>query len=79
MTAAELDGIVWHKSSYSASNGNCVEVGWRKTSYSAGNGNCVEVAWPEVAGVAVRDSKHATGLTLAFPVTDWRTFLAKLG
>jgi hypothetical protein len=79
MSAAELDGIVWHKSSYSAANGDCVEVGWRKSSYSAGNGGCVEVAWPRVAGVAVRDSKYAAGPTLAFPVTDWRSFVAKLG
>ena len=26
MTAHELDGLVWRKSSYSAGNGNCVEV-----------------------------------------------------
>lgn len=78
MTMVELDGIVWHKSSYSAANGNCVEVGWRKSSYSAANGDCVEVAWPQPAGVALRDSKHATGPTLAFPVTDWRSFLTKI-
>jgi len=26
MTAPELDGIAWHKSSYSAESGACVEV-----------------------------------------------------
>ncbi len=26
MTAPELDGIVWHTSSYSYESGNCVEV-----------------------------------------------------
>ena len=26
MTATELDGIVWRKSSYSGDNGDCVEV-----------------------------------------------------
>ena len=26
MTAHEPDGIVWHTSSYSGTNGNCVEV-----------------------------------------------------
>ncbi|HEX7658702.1 MAG TPA: DUF397 domain-containing protein [Pseudonocardiaceae bacterium] len=79
MTAAELDDIVWHKSSYSASNGNCVEVGWRKSSHSAGHGDCVEVAWPEPVGVAVRDSKHVTGPTLGFPVDRWRRFLSTVG
>lgn len=33
----------WVKSSYSFSNGNCVEVRWRKSSASE-SGNCVEVA-----------------------------------
>jgi hypothetical protein len=28
MTANELGQIVWHKSSYSAGNGACVEMGW---------------------------------------------------
>ena len=28
MTARELDGIVWRKSSYSGS-GDCVEIGWK--------------------------------------------------
>lgn len=32
MTLAELDGIVWRKSSYSANGGSCVEVGWPDTS-----------------------------------------------
>jgi hypothetical protein len=50
-------------------------LNWRKSSYSAaGNGDCVEVAvQPEQ--VAVRDSKNATGPTLAFSPTTWRTFL----
>ncbi|HEX3778253.1 MAG TPA: DUF397 domain-containing protein [Pseudonocardiaceae bacterium] len=91
MTATELDGIVWRTSSYSGTNGNCVEVGWRKSSYSGTNGDCVEVGWRksshsggngdcvevkvELAGVAVRDSKHSTGPTLAFPTSNWRAFL----
>ena len=79
MTSAELDGIVWRKSSYSGSNGDCIEVGWRKSSYSGGNGGCVEVAWPQVTGVAVRDSKQVTGPTLGFPVDRWRRFLATVG
>lgn len=74
MSACEPGGIVWRKSSYSASNGACVEVGWRKSSHSGGNGNCVEVRWP-AEGVAVRDSKHPTGPTLSFPVAPWFAFL----
>jgi Domain of unknown function (DUF397) len=77
MTTRELGGIAWRKSSYSGGNGNCVEIGWRKSSYSAGNGNCVEIGWPEPAGVAVRDSKHPTGPTLAFPTLTWHTFLTQ--
>jgi uncharacterized protein DUF397 len=35
----------WRKSSYSFSNGNCIEVGaWRKSRRSADSGNCAEVA-----------------------------------
>jgi hypothetical protein len=33
----------WRKSSFSGSNGDCLEVGsWRTASYSGYNGNCVE-------------------------------------
>ncbi|MDQ3576217.1 MAG: DUF397 domain-containing protein [Actinomycetota bacterium] len=97
MSVHEPDGltkIVWRKSSFSAGNGNCVEVGWRKSSFSASNGDCVEVGWhkssfsasngncvevkPEPHGVAVRDSKQGAGPTLAFPVGDWRAFLAEM-
>jgi hypothetical protein len=28
MTAHQLGGFAWRKSSYSTDNGNCVEVGW---------------------------------------------------
>ncbi|MGQ0839429.1 DUF397 domain-containing protein [Actinokineospora sp.] len=89
-----LTGIAWRKSSFSAGNGGCVEVGWRKSSFSASNGNCIEVGWrkssfsasnsdcvevaPTVAGIAVRDSKQNDGPQLAFPVTDWRSFLGDL-
>lgn len=36
---------MFRKSSYSMSNGQCIEVdtSWRKSSYRAYNGNCVEV------------------------------------
>jgi hypothetical protein len=68
--------IVWRKSSYSASNGDCVEIGWRKSSYSASDGNCVEVGRAE-PGVAVRDSKQVSGPTLAVEVSAWREFLIR--
>jgi hypothetical protein len=32
MTARELDGIVWRKSSYSGGDGECVEIGWCESS-----------------------------------------------
>lgn len=45
MTSIDMSRARWRKSSYSGSNGNCVEVAtWRKSSYSGNNGNCVEVA-----------------------------------
>ncbi|MDQ2791172.1 MAG: DUF397 domain-containing protein [Pseudonocardiales bacterium] len=77
MTAPEPDGIVWQKSSYSAVNGDCVEVGWRTSSYSAANGDCVQVA-PAPEGVLVRDSKNPEGPALAVPVTAWRALLHTL-
>jgi len=75
MQASLLPAVGWRKSSYSGSNGNCVEVSWRTSSYSGTNGNCVEVAWP-AQQVAVRDSKQQAGPALAFPTTAWHTFLA---
>jgi hypothetical protein len=53
--------LTWRKSSYSADNGECVEVAWRKSSHSAEQGQCVEVA--STLG-AVRDSKNPTGPAL---------------
>ena len=77
----ESDGVMWRKSSYSATTGgNCVEVGvWRKASHSTGNGgNCVEVAGLPVAGVAVRDSKDPDGPRLAFGPDQWREFTGRV-
>jgi hypothetical protein len=76
MTAHELAGITWRKSSYSGAEGDCVEIGWRKSSYSGAEGECVEVGWPDEA-VAVRDSKNPDGPTLAFSVGGWNTFLQR--
>ncbi len=74
MTAPEPDGIVWHTSSYSGTNGGCVEVGWHTSSYSSHGGACVEVA-PAPDTVLVRDSKDRTGPTLTVPAAAWRAFL----
>ena len=74
MTAHEPDGIVWQTSSYSGTNGACVEVGWRTSSYSGTNGDCIEVV-PAPPGVLVRDSKDPEGPTLAVSTPSWRVFL----
>jgi hypothetical protein len=70
-------------SSYSASQGNCVEVGvWRMSTYSAGQGNCVEVGTvavgPRGAVVAVRDTKDRSGAVLRVSAETWRRFAATL-
>ncbi|HEY3894199.1 MAG TPA: DUF397 domain-containing protein [Pseudonocardiaceae bacterium] len=77
MTAREPDRIVWHPSSYSVGNGNCVQVGWRTSSYSGGNGACVQVA-PAPGAVLVRDSKDPGGPALTVPTPAWRAFLSIL-
>ena len=65
----------WRTSSYSFSNGNCVEVeDWRKPRGSYGGGNCVEVA----SGVAVRDTQDREGPVLKFSASQWRAFTAAL-
>jgi len=49
-------------------------VVWRKSSRSGSGENCVETA--RMGGmVAVRDSKHPTGPSLAFTRSEWRRFL----
>jgi hypothetical protein len=48
---------------------------WRKPVRSMNHGNCAEAA--SAAGiVAVRDSKDLDGLTLQYPASSWRAFLA---
>lgn len=74
----ELSHLRWRTSSYSGSNGSCVEVGvWRKASCSGSNGNCVEV---DTVGrfVAVRDSKNAAGRALSFGPAEWRAFTGRI-
>jgi hypothetical protein len=50
---------------------------WRKSSRSNAENACVEVAVRPFA-VAVRDSKNASGPTLAFPTATWDAFRADL-
>jgi hypothetical protein len=67
----------WRKSSYSGQSGenDCVEVGWHKSSHSGGSGqnDCVEVA-VAASAVGVRDSKNASGPSLAFSPAAWRHY-----
>jgi hypothetical protein len=75
----EVD-LSWWKSSYSAANGNCVEVGWEKSSHSFSNGNCVEVR--KAATVGVRDTKEqhlGTGrVILGFSREAWQDFTQRV-
>lgn len=58
----------WVKSSYSFSNGNCLE--WRKSTFSAA-GNCIEVA----PSVQVRDSKLGDASPIVrFSPAVWQSF-----
>ena len=62
-TACDSNGCVearWVKSSASAANGNCVEVG----------------IFGFVDGVMVRDSKDPDGPVLSFTREEWDAFLA---
>jgi hypothetical protein len=71
----------WRVSSYTGSQGNCVEVGtWRVSSYSASTGNCVEigagVADIADAVIAVRDTQDRGGAVLRVSAETWRRFIA---
>ncbi|QWF82298.1 DUF397 domain-containing protein [Amycolatopsis sp. CA-230715] len=78
MITLEPGGLTWRTSSYSAGNGNCVEIGWRTSSYTgaggAGDNNCVEV-WDSMSQVRIRDTKDRLGGELSFDHAPWRTFL----
>ncbi|MDX3111193.1 DUF397 domain-containing protein [Nonomuraea angiospora] len=65
LTATDLAGAVWKKSSRSGNNG----------------GNCVEVATNLPGVIAVRDSKNPNGPALRFTQAEWDAFLGgvKLG
>ncbi len=74
MEKPDLSRTWWRTSSYSGTNGECVEVAvaWRTASYSSANGECIEVAAD--AGVLVRDTKDREGPLLAFQPDVWRRF-----
>ncbi|WP_326729159.1 DUF397 domain-containing protein [Streptomyces phaeochromogenes] len=72
----------WFKSSYSGSEGECVElaVQWTKSSYSGNQGECVEIAISQTAPatpttIHIRDSKTPTAPTLSVTPTTWSAFL----
>ncbi|MEU9114644.1 DUF397 domain-containing protein [Streptomyces sp. NPDC048483] len=57
----------WHKSSYSADDSDCIEIGTFSTAH------------PETPAIAVRDTKHhRTGPLLAFTAASWAAFLAEV-
>ena len=67
----------WRTSSFSYSEGNCVEAAdWRTSSRSGGNGACVETGTCE-HGIAVRDTKDRDGPVLTFTAAAWRRFTAQ--
>ena len=70
--------VTWRKSTYSATEGDCVEVGfaWRKSSYSAAETDCVEVAVAQMVGV--RDTKARESGQLAFSCEAWSAVLTSL-
>ncbi|NGO68218.1 DUF397 domain-containing protein [Streptomyces boncukensis] len=60
--AVDLADVVWRKSSYTAGNGNCVEV----------------ADTPGAAGVAVRDSKNVDIPAARVSRRAWCAFLASV-
>jgi hypothetical protein len=76
--------VHWRKSSLSANNGQCVEVGvWKTSSLTDNSGPwCVEVAGAEDGDVLVRDTKdNGNGPVLTFSRPEWLAFIGgvKLG
>lgn len=78
MVNVDLAGALWRKSTYTQSNGACVEItfpdaAWRKSSRSQSNGECVEVAvTPAIAGI--RDSKQPDGGVVLADFPAWDAF-----
>jgi hypothetical protein len=72
-----VSALTWKKSTYSANNGDCVEVAWLKSSFSTNNGECVEVAHM-ADRLAARDSKNPAGPMLTFPRESFHGLLRRI-
>ena len=59
--------FTWRKSSHSANEAECVEVGytWRKPSYSGAEAECVEVLLATTVGVRDTKARHLGQLTVS--------------
>ncbi|MCH0562033.1 DUF397 domain-containing protein [Streptomyces sp. MUM 2J] len=71
--------IVWFKSSYSDSEGECVDIAleWSKSSHSGSEGECLEIALSRTA-LHIRDSKTPTARTIAVSPAAWSAFLPRV-
>jgi hypothetical protein len=80
---AELNELLWVKSSRSQNGGECVEtarltdVAWFKASHGQQDGNCIETA-RLTPGMAVRDSKNPDGPAHVFGSRAWVSFLTSV-
>jgi hypothetical protein len=73
-----LKGMDWRKSSYSNSQGNCLEVAnWRAPDHGTAQGECA-LARKATTAVLVRDTTNRSGATLAVSAETWRALLAKV-
>jgi hypothetical protein len=73
-----VDSATWRTSTYSGTNGECVEIAtWRKSTKSGTNGSCVEVGGAARV-VLVRDTKDRDAGALAFTPDAWAAFTASL-
>jgi hypothetical protein len=68
----------WRTSSYSNSQGACVDVAaWRTSTRSMDSANCVE-AGNGPSAVGVRDSKDPDGPVLEIAPREWQAFTRSL-
>ncbi|WP_030254444.1 DUF397 domain-containing protein [Streptomyces violens] len=72
--------LKWFKSSYSGTQGECVEVAvdWVKSSYSGSQGgDCVEVAIAP-STIHIRDSKDITRPAVSVSAGTWAAFIEQV-